>query len=215
MYEKVHYFIYLNTHSIVYLMKLVYNNANNCIELQTFSSASVPESGGYDLPLDAAWTRPTVNVVPVYFVPPTGFQHIIGFSTGFYPNVASNSSANITQNGAAYGVLSNLPHKLNPSYTITYYKPSNNRFATQGGVSSSDMTTRLKYETIVRNGAEYSKKFGVNVGNAMAYGVKDRIYTIKDKLGFPVETTPVIDKYTGVMKCVDWSSKKVVKCNAN
>jgi len=211
MYQKTHYFIYANTHSLAYLMKIVYNNTNNCVEIQTFSSASVPATSGYYTPLDATWTRPSVNVVPVYSIPNTGFQNIIGFSAGFYPNVATNSSANITSNGSAYGALSNLPNKIFPSYSIMHYKPSNNRFATQGGVSSSDMTQRVKYETISRNGLEYSKKLGINVGNAMAYGVKSSTYTIKDKLGYPIKQTPVIDKYTGIMRRVG-AGRLVGKC---
>ena len=93
-----------------------------------------------------------------------------------------------------------MPHKLYPSYSITYYKPSNNRFATQGGVSSSDMTQRVKYETISRNGLAYSTALGSQVGNAMSYGVSEHVYTQKDKIGYPITMTPVIDKYTGEMK---------------
>jgi hypothetical protein len=156
MYRKTHYFIYNNTRSTVYLMNFIYNNTNDRIELQAFSSASYADTSKYSLPMNATWSRPTVNVVPVFSIPATGIQNVIGFSSGFYPNVAANSSANVTVNGAAYGALSNLPHTLYPSYSITYYKPSNNRFATQGGVSCSDMTQRVKYETISRNGLVFS-----------------------------------------------------------
>jgi len=211
MYNNKHYFIHSNTHSFAYLMKIVYNNTNNCVELQTFSSASVPASSGYYIPLDATWIRPAVDAVPVYSIPATGFQNIIGFSAGFYPNVAANPYANRTANGSSYGVLSNIPNKIFPSYSIVYYKPSNNRFGTQGGVSSSDMTARVKYETITRNASEFSNKFGVNVGNAMAYGVKDRVYTVKDKIGFPIKQTPVVDKYTGNVRCVG-AGRLVGKC---
>jgi hypothetical protein len=214
MYNKKHFFIYSNTHSFAYLMKFVYNNTHNCVELQTFSTASVPASSGYYIPLDATWTRPAIDVVPVYSIPATGFQNIIGFSAGFYPNVAANPYANRTANGSSYGALSNLPNKIFPSYSVVHYKPSNNRFATQGGVSSGDMTARLKYETITRNAKQFSNYFGSNVGNAMAYGVKDRVYTVKDKIGFPVNKTPVIDKYTGDVKCMEYS-RLVGKCSAS
>jgi len=128
---------------------------------------------------------------------------VIGFSSGFYPNVSANPNANHTSNGAAYGALSNLPHTIYPSYSITYYKPSNNRFATQGGVSSSDMTQRVKYETISRNGLLFANALGSEVGSAMSYGVSENVYTLKNKIGFPVSKTPVIDKYTGAMKCLE------------
>lgn len=200
MYRNTHYFVYTPTHSNVYLMKFIYNNTNNCVELQTFSTANFRNMVDYIRPMNAAWVVPTVDVVPVYFIPATGFQNVIGFSSGFYPDVSANVSANATVNGVAYGALSNLPHTIYPSYSITYYKPSNNRFATQGGVSSSDMTQRVKYETISRNGLAYSTTMGSHVGNAMSYGVSDHVYTQKDKIGYPVTMTPVIDKYTGAMK---------------
>ena len=180
MFQNTHYFIYTAMHSNAYLMNIIYNNTNNSIEIQTFSSANFSNTANYTLPLNAAWTRPAVNVVPVYSIPATGIQNIIGFSSGFYPNVAANSGANIVNPNTSYGALSNLPHTLYPSYSITYYKPSNNRFATQGGVSSSDMTQRVKYETISRNGLAYSTALGAQVGSAMSYGVSEQVYTKKD-----------------------------------
>ena len=200
MFTNKHYFIYNNTHSKHFLMKIIYNNTNDCVELQTFSTASVPVSS-YSLPLEGGFTRPAVDVVPVYYIPSGGIGNVIGFSSGFYPNVTANANANITPNGNAYGALSNLPHSIYPSYSITYYKPSNNRFATQGGVSSGDMTQRRKYETISRNGLAFSTAMGSHVGNAMSYGVSDHVYTLKDKIGYPVTKTPVINKYTGELKC--------------
>jgi hypothetical protein len=196
MFQNNHYFIYSPSQSNVFLMKIIYNNANNCIEIQTFSTASVSNQIQYAIPRVAAWSRPNNNVVPVYYIPATGFQNIIGFSSGYYPNTSAY------QTNTSYGALSNIPHTIYPSYSITYYKPSNMRFANQGGVSSSDMTQRVKYETISRNGLAYSNAFGSQVGNAMSYGVNDQVYTIKDKIGYPVKKTPVIDKYTGNMKCL-------------
>jgi hypothetical protein len=201
MIDNLHYFVYNNTHSKHCLMNFIYNNTNNCVEIQTFSSASVPVSS-FSLPLDCPWARPAVDVVPVFYIPSGGIGNMIGFSGGFYPNVAANSNANQTPNNNAYGALSNLPHTIYPSYSLTYYKPSNNRFATQGGVSSSDMTQRVKYETISRNGLLFANALGSQVGSAMSYGVSDHVYTLKDKIGFPVTKTPVINKYTGEMSCL-------------
>lgn len=200
MYKNKHYFVYTTTHSNAFLMKIVYNNTNRCVEIQAFSSANFSNTNIYVLPIGATWQIPVTDCVPVYFIPVSGFQNVVGFSSGFYPNVGENQNANITVNGAAYGALSNLSHTIYPSYSITYYKPSNNRFAVQGGVSSSDMTQRVKYETISRNGLAYSTAFGSQVGNAMSYGVNSHIYTVKDKIGYPLTNTPVIDKYTGELK---------------
>lgn len=202
MFENRHYFIYTPTHSKHFLMKIIYNNTNNCVEIQAFSTASVPASL-YTLPINCGWNRPAVDVIPVYYIPTAlSISPVIGFSSGYYPNVAANPNANRTANGNAYGALSNSSHTVYPSYSITYYKPSNNRFATQGGVSSSDMTQRIKYETISRNGLLFANVLGSEVGSAMSYGVSEHVYTLKDKIGYPVTKTPVIDKYTGAMKCL-------------
>ena len=200
MTKNMHYFVYTPSRSNVFLMKIIYNNTNEAVEIQSFSSASVSNTVNYLIPVGAGWSRPNVAAVPVYYFPSTGIQNVVGFSSGYYPNVATASTANQTVNGASYGALSNLSHTIYPSYSITYYKPSNSRFATQGGVSSGDMTQRVKYETISRNGLAYSNALGVNVGNAMSYGISDKVYTIKDKMGYPVKQTPIIDKYTGEMK---------------
>ena len=211
MYENTHYYLYTNSHSPAFLMSMIYNNTNDCVEIQTFSSALFANNAAYIVPLNAAWSKPAVNVVPVYFIPNTGIQNVIGFSSGYYPNVSANVRANI--NNKSYGALSNLSHTIYPSYSITYYKPSNNRFATQGAVSSSDMTQRVKYETVSRNGLAFSTALGTHVGSAMSYGVSDQVYTQKDKLGYPLTLTPVIDKYTGEVKCLA-AGRLVGKCSS-
>jgi hypothetical protein len=70
------------------------------------------------------------------------------------------------------------------------YKPSNYKYATQGGVSSSARTLRLNYNTITTTGGIYSKAYGSQVGNALAYGQSSEAYTVKDKIGVPMPCIP-------------------------
>jgi hypothetical protein len=79
---------------------------------------------------------------------------------------------------------------LQRNYVPVYYKPNNSQFAQQGGVSGSSYITRLKYNTITNNTVKYQQAYGNNVANAMAYGVADSVYTIKDKMGYPNKCTP-------------------------
>jgi hypothetical protein len=81
-----------------------------------------------------------------------------------------------------------------------YYKPSNQRFAVQGAVSSSDLIARKKYNTITTVGDSYRTAFGNQTANALAYGVSDYGYTVKDKVGYPMKKTPTFTKYSNVMK---------------
>jgi hypothetical protein len=138
--------------------------------------------------------------MPVFYFPNTEIQNVVGFQTGYYPNI--DADANAYKSTTPIGFLSNLPYSIDPSYSIMHYKPSNVRFATQGGVSSGDMVTRLKYEAIQKNALQTSAILGPQVGSAMSYGASERAaYTRKDKMGYPVKKTPIIDKYTGKLKC--------------
>jgi len=85
--------------------------------------------------------------------------------------------------------------------SVVYYKPNNSQFAQQGAVSSSDLITRVKYNTITNNGAAYRNAYGAEVANALAYGVPDGGYTIKNKIGFPANMTPKITPH-GVECCL-------------
>ena len=77
---------------------------------------------------------------------------------------------------------------------IVYYKPNNYQFAQQGAVTASSLIERIKYNTISSNTMKYRTVYGSAVANAMAYGISDQIYTIKDKIGFPNICTPVVKK---------------------
>jgi hypothetical protein len=82
-------------------------------------------------------------------------------------------------------------------------KMSNSRFYTQGGVSSSDRIARVRYEEITNAAAQTANAYGAETANALAYGVNATIYTEKDRNGYQIIQTPVIDKYSGdLKKCV-------------
>lgn len=199
MIKNDHYVIYTHTHSNVFLMKIIYNNTNQKIEIQSFPSSNISNSS-YLLPITATWLLSTESRMPVFYFPNTAIQNVVGFQTGHYPNIVADPSANKVT--TPIGFLSNLPHSIYPSYSIMHYKPSNVRFATQGGVSSGDMVTRLKYEAIQKNALQTSAILGPQVGSAMSYGASEQsAYTRKDKMGYPVKKTPIIDKYTGKLKC--------------
>jgi hypothetical protein len=82
-------------------------------------------------------------------------------------------------------------------------KKSNNRFYTQGGVSASDLVARVRYEEITNAASKTANAYGAETANALAYGVNATIYTNKDRTGYSIVQTPIVDKYTGeITKCV-------------
>jgi len=80
------------------------------------------------------------------------------------------------------------------NYVPIYYKPNNSKFAQQGAVESSARLVRLKYDTITDVGAKMKAAYGIETANALAYGVTENGYTIKDKIGYPNTCTPVFTK---------------------
>jgi hypothetical protein len=87
-----------------------------------------------------------------------------------------------------------------PKRKIVYYKPSNHGFAVQGAVSSSDLITRRKYNTINTVAGSMRSAYGHQTANAVAYGVPSYGYTKKDKIGYPMKKTPTFSKYSDIMK---------------
>lgn len=71
-----------------------------------------------------------------------------------------------------------------PKYCVTY-KPNNKQFAQQGAVTSSSLTTRKIYNTINTTAAQTAGPLGIATANALAYGVPQSGYTIKDIIGYP------------------------------
>jgi hypothetical protein len=206
MLQNGHYLVYVPTYSNIFLMKIVYNNSNGAVEIQTYSTAAFYGISSYSIPDHQPWSLPATGTVPVYYVPNTGIQQIFGFTGGYYPalSVGGGVGGGVVLNNAseaAVGFLSNTVHSIRPSYSIVYYKPNNSRFSAQGGVSSSDLTLRVKYDSITTTASTFTKVFGAEVGSAVSYGVPSQAYTVKDKIGYPSTKTPVIDKYTGELKC--------------
>jgi hypothetical protein len=91
---------------------------------------------------------------------------------------------------------------LTTNYVPVYYKPSNSKFAQQGGVSSSSRIQRLKYDTITDAGLKLQTIFGKETANALAYSTTNSsLYSLKQKVGYPNKQTPVFSKVTGELKC--------------
>ena len=182
-----HYIYNKITNSRVFLINFAYNSETRQIELQLFSTSNYQDPLMYLPPFGLSIENDRVVTVEV---PNTGIQSVLGFSAGQYPPLSTGNIDNVSAVNIPYN--NNLAHSINPSYMPITYKPSNARFKQQGGVSSGSMTDRKKYEAITTTATSYIAPFGKQVANALAYGVKETTYTIKDKMGFPNKRTPVV-----------------------
>jgi len=165
-------------------------------------------------------TDNSINVVPLFIINNSKFKDVIGFAAGNYPSTiisinsinyyspsnpdqyfprlnnpiivyntiqGNNLVANYSTNQVS---LSSTTPLIQSRYKVLYYKPNNYQFAQQGAVSASSLITRVKYNSITNSTVGYKNAYGTSVANALAYGVSDTGYTIKDKIGYPNKCTP-------------------------
>lgn len=129
----------------------------------------------------------------------------LGISSGTFPLNIPSSPINVTGGSWSWSnyvsnytsnqvINSSLDPGLKSVYNKIYYKPNNPQFGQQGAVSSSSLINRIKIDTINTaatntNGnifdSKVKKAYGINIGNALAYGVSENPYTMKDKIGYP------------------------------
>lgn len=220
MINNKHYLILKSTVSKVFLLNIGFNTATKKIELQSYAyNKTTYNTSTYDYPDGNNWStyvslsiNASTSLVPVFNILDNGFQDVVGFAGGYYPSVViridgvtSKAYQNST-NTYAYNTnqtsISTSNAKLLPMYSPVHYKPSNSQYAQQGAVSASSLITRLKYNTITNNSYKYQVAYGMAMANALAYGVPEGGYTIKDKIGYPVKQTPTFSKYSdGFTRC--------------
>lgn len=208
MFANLHYFIKdpngrtteFYSDNIAYALDIAYNNNANVIELRSYriDAATFPSSN-YIIPTDSngltTWAVVSSSgLYPQFVIADNIFKSAVGFNAGSYP------SSNATSVDIYKVFTSSFSPGIHPLYVKLYYKPNNPQFAQQGGVNSSDLITRKKYNSITKSSAAYRTAFGGAVANALAYGVPSNGYTVKDKLGYPMKKTPTFSKYSTEMK---------------
>ena len=196
MITNTHYFIENVNMTKVMVFKFVYDNDANRIQIQARAvSTNKFPTVNYSKPGGATWTVPTVDASNVSIVISAGATQIasgLGFGAGTWP-ASQNSETDQYVNG------SSVPG-LRPNYAPIYYKPSNSQFGVQGAVSSGDRILRKKYDTITTVGSSFRTAYGAQTADALAYGVSDYGYTIKDKIGVEAKKIPKFSQYSNIMK---------------
>ena len=202
---------YLYNQTIAFLLNIGYNSLTNKIELQSISANTTKFPDNiYMINTNANWTTPIDGtIVPGFRILANEFRSAIGYEAGDYPsNIISittdpdTSIVTLIQSAPTTNQLfsSSSAPGVQPTYVKLFYKPNNPQFGQQGAVSSSALTTRLKYDSITNATVKYRNAYGSSVANALAYGVPEYGYTNKTKIGFPQKKTPVFSKYSNTMK---------------
>jgi len=190
MLANKHYVVDINTDVKIFLLNFSYNYIKNVIELQVYPlDTTVFPPSKYTTPFGVTWIIPSDHTfISKIYVDNNDFKNMIGFKPNlYYPSETSTITT-------AQTFYSTNPPLLTPRYQQLFYKPSNPQFASQGGVSSSDVVLRNKFNTIQSSAATMSPVYGNGIADAMAYGVSENIYTNtytkKDKIGFPLPKYP-------------------------
>lgn len=211
MIQNDHYIIRTDTGSKIIPLAFAYNSYYGKIEIQSLAvSSTIFPSNVYNLPIPQSgplsWSLPSNIICPIIEVLSNGFQNVIGFSSGFYPDSAINIIGGVYSQIPAYTTnqifLSSLHASILPSYVPVYYKPSNPQFANQGAVDSGTLVDRKRYNTITTAAATLSTAWGNETADALAYGVNPSgiNVTAKLKYGIPIQKTPKFNPRTGQMQ---------------
>jgi hypothetical protein len=179
---------YLSGQVIVFVLKFGYNFATSQVVLITSPvSTTFFPSSTFSVPSSGTWTNPTTAYVPGFIIADSTFQAAVGFGAGSYPSTTTYSAGMTLMFYSAF-----KPGIIN--FVGVTYKPNNSQFAQQGAVSSSSLIQRVKYDTITNAAATCTPIYGTAVANALAYGVSENAYTLKDKIGYPNKKTPIVTK---------------------
>jgi len=112
----------------------------------------------------------STNVSPTYYTNTSGYLHSRGKTHQQKSKVTREDTDSSQENSFFVG---NINHKTcaNNTYknATTIYKPNNTNFGVQGAVSAGDRLTRLKYNTITKNGASFNSAYGSQGANAGRY----------------------------------------------
>jgi len=207
MTKNGHYFVRNNNGSNVYLLSMSYNNAYSRVELFTtvanttiFPIDSVNNTYSYSYVTSThslfnagPWTITSTTKSPAFKFNNSDFARIIGY------NINTNVPSTLGTTTTNTDILSPNTPLIGRSFAAIYYKPNNPQFAQQGAVSSGALTSRIKYDSITNSSVVYRNALGLQVANALSYGVSENGYTIKDKIGYPNKKTPKVTS-TGVYK---------------
>ena len=85
MVQNKHYLV--SGSSYIYLLEIVINASRYANQINSFQiSSAIATANSWTLPSGATWVLPTNSINPIFTVPSTNFQSLIGFKAGNYPN---------------------------------------------------------------------------------------------------------------------------------
>jgi len=231
MITNYHFLVKNETSAKVFLLNINYNDLTRTVELQcSCYDTSFFSNAEYSADIHSSWSGTSIyppangegsSIVPGFQFNDDDLFKALGFASESFP--ANYPPVPISYTGQVYSTPQLFTSIIEPSlthiYNRVYYKPNNPQFAQQGAVSASSLIARLKYNTINTVAAATTANtfntqatgyYGGNISNALAYGVSESPYTIKNKIGYPLPSYPkFLPNTTEQRNCVDVSTRGV------
>jgi hypothetical protein len=120
MVANKHY--YTSGGQFVYLLEILVNTSLYAFQINAFAtSVTIAAANTWAIPVGATWVNPAASIVPIFVVPATDFQDLIGFSAGNYPNATISGTppgqAETPVIASPYSAISSFAPQIEPQTT--------------------------------------------------------------------------------------------------
>ena len=171
----------------IYFLEIVVNQTAYAYQINCFQlSASIATANTWTQPSGSTWLLPTNSIIPIFIVPATNFQNLIGFNAGKYPNadISGTPPAQIEtpSYGATLNFLSqNAPQIVPQSSYLCLCNLVNNRLA---------IPSQLIY-SLTPTSAPFGEIYSIQVSELAFNKIENGQYTnirfeFRDQLGAPI-----------------------------
>lgn len=171
----------------VYLLNIAVNPSRYAYQINSFLiSATIAASNSWTIAPGATWILPTNPIMPMFTVPNTNFQQLIGYTAGNYPNTVISgvppAQIQTPAQSGTYSVLSTTSPQIipQPSY-LALCSLVNNRYS---------IPSQLLY-SITPTGVSFGSLYTVQVADLAFNKITDGTYnqftfSFVDGLGRPI-----------------------------
>ena len=171
----------------IYFLELVVNQTAYAYQINCFQlSASIATANTWTQPAGATWLLPTNPIIPIFIVPPTRFQTLIGFNAGNYPNAIIAGTPPAQTETPSYATTlnflsQNAPQIVPQSSYLCLCNLVNNRLA---------IPSQLIY-SLTPSSAPFGTIYAVQVAELAFNKIENGQYTnlrfeFRDQLGAPI-----------------------------
>jgi hypothetical protein len=171
----------------IYFLEIVVNQTAYAYQINCFQlSASIATANTWTQPSGSTWLLPTNSIIPIFIVPATNFQNLIGFNAGKYPNADISGTPPAQIETPSYATTlnflsQNAPQIVPQSSYLCLCNLVNNRLA---------IPSQLIY-SLTPTSAPFGEIYSIQVSELAFNKIENGQYTnirfeFRDQLGAPI-----------------------------